>query len=143
MHRLVSLALGAVLLAGCSDREGSGGGTVVIATGGSDVTTLLPPLIAEITARAISDQLFLRLAQIDDHLNTIGDVGFRPELAKSWTWSKDSLSVAFSIDPRARWHDGQPVLAKDVAFTFAVLKDPKTASQNTATITNLDSVTAR
>ena len=29
-----------------------------------------------------------------------------------WTWAPDSLSIAFSLDPRARWHDGKPVTAR-------------------------------
>ena len=145
LSRFTVLALGAVLLAGCSDRSGdaAAGGTLVIAVGGSDVASLLPPFVTDITGKQVSDQLFLRLAQIDDHLGTIGDASFRPELARSWSWSRDSLSVAFTIDPRAQWHDGTPVTARDVAFTFAVLKDPKTATQTTATIANVDSVTIR
>src|SRR5690348_5167630 len=72
-------------------------------------------------------------------MNTIGDAGFIPQLARSWTWSKDSLSIAFSIDPRARWHDGTPVRANDVKFSVALIKDPKVGSSITPQLGNLDS----
>ncbi|MEL7463086.1 MAG: extracellular solute-binding protein [Pseudomonadota bacterium] len=36
---------------------------------------------------------------------------------------KDFSSAAFKIRPEARWHDGRPVTAADVVFTFNVLKE--------------------
>jgi peptide/nickel transport system substrate-binding protein len=50
-------------------------------------------------------------------LVTAGDRGFVPLLAKSWS-RRDSLTLVFELDPRARWHDGAPVTARDVTFTF-------------------------
>jgi peptide/nickel transport system substrate-binding protein len=132
----------------CSERAGDTtgggtGGTVIVVQAGTDPSPLLPPLAADNVARNVIDQVYDRLAQIGPDLNTLGDRGFQPRLARSWTWSSDSMSVAFSIDPRARWHDGQPVRASDVRFTFELDKDPKTATQVTATIANVDSVTVR
>ncbi len=46
-----------------------------------------------------------------------------PALADSWTVSEDGLSVRFNLDQRARWHDGEPVTAADVAFTYGLLQD--------------------
>ena len=61
-------------------------------------------------------------------LTTIGDKDFTPQLAQKWTWAPDSLSIAFSIDPRARWHDGKPVTASDVRYSFKAFTDPKVGS---------------
>jgi peptide/nickel transport system substrate-binding protein len=116
---------------------------VVFAIGGAEPTPLLPPLAADILARIVTDNVFDRLAEIGPDLNTIGDRGFQPRLAQKWTWAADSMSIAFSLDPRARWHDGQPVRASDIRFSFDVNKDPKTATQVTASIANVDSVTMR
>lgn len=91
----------------------------------------------------MADQVYDRLADIGPELNTLGDKGFEPRLARSWAWSADSLSIAFSLDPRARWHDGQPVRASDVRFSFELIKDPKSATSLTAMVANIDSVTAR
>lgn len=116
---------------------------MIISEPGAEPTPLLPPLSDDEISRLIVDQIYDRLATIDNNLNTVGDAGFTPRLARSWAWAPDSLSIAFAIDPRARWHDGQPVRASDVVFSFSVDKDPKTATQLSATLANIDSVTAR
>ncbi len=48
-----------------------------------------------------------------------------PLLARSWTISDDGKVFTFELDPRARWSDGQPVTAEDVAWTFNIARDPK------------------
>ena len=47
-----------------------------------------------------------------------------PFLADRWSISGDRLSYTFHLDPRARWSDGRPVTAADVAFTYAAVMDP-------------------
>ena len=59
----------------------------------------------------IADQLFLRLAELGPTLITSGDRAFEPLLARSWT-RRDSVTLAFDLDPRATWHDGVPVTAR-------------------------------
>jgi peptide/nickel transport system substrate-binding protein len=41
-----------------------------------------------------------------------------PWLAKSWKYNSKDDSWVFSIDERAKWSDGMPVIADDVKFTF-------------------------
>jgi peptide/nickel transport system substrate-binding protein len=102
---------------------------------------LLPALTATSLGNQINDLVYDRLADIGDSLNIVGDRGFTPRLARKWTWSADSLSVAFEIDTRARWHDGQPVTSRDVRFTFASYKDTTLASGASSLVANIDSVT--
>ncbi|AHG91258.1 ABC-type transporter, periplasmic subunit [Gemmatirosa kalamazoonensis] len=127
--------------AGSGSGAGDVGGTLVIATAG-DADILLPPLVASLQAAQITSQLFDRLAEIDSTMNTVGDAAFAPRLAKSWTWSGDSLSVRFALDPRARWHDGTPVRAADVKFSYEVYADPATGSPATELLQNVASVDA-
>ena len=87
--------------------------------------------------------VFDRLAEIGPALGTIGDAGFAPRLAKSWAWAADSLSIAFSLDPRAHWHDGVPVKAEDVRYTFHVYTSDAVLSQYRSLLANIDSVSAR
>jgi len=42
----------------------------------------------------------------------------KPELAESWTVSDDGRVWTFKIRRDATWHDGEPVTAKDVAWTY-------------------------
>ena len=44
------------------------------------------------------------------------------DLAIDYGISVDGLTYNFAINPNARWHDGQPVIADDVIFTFNMLK---------------------
>jgi len=95
-----------------------------------------------VQGKQIVDQIFDNLADIGNDMNTIGDAGFRPRLAKSWRWAPDSSWIEFDIDPVARWHDGQHVDASDVRFTFNLLKDTTLGSQLAANVENVDSVSA-
>src|SRR5215813_14539118 len=100
------------LLAGCASTEGglkpaagANGGTFIFAAP-SDPATVFPAFLFEQVGAVVDDMVFDHLADISPDLNTRGDKTFTPRLAKSWTWSPDSLSITYSLDPRARWHDG-------------------------------------
>ena len=147
--RISLAALAAVLLSlGCDRDDGAddggtpAGGTLVIASA-ADARGLLPPLIEDVSGKQVADQLFDRLAEIGPELNTVGDRGFTPRLARRWEWAQDSMSIAFHLDPDARWHDGRPVRASDVRFTHAVYRDPAVASPHAEVIQNVDSVSVR
>ena len=140
--------LGVIAVMGC-ERSASGsaaasnaGGTLIVATAG-DADNLFPPLTMTGQGRQVVDQIFDYLADIGPQLNTIGDKGFTPRLAKSWTWAKDSMSIAFRLNDLARWHDGKPVRASDVRFTFKLLTDSALGSPIAATLGGIDSVTIR
>ncbi|HEY2026227.1 MAG TPA: peptide ABC transporter substrate-binding protein [Gemmatimonadaceae bacterium] len=149
VHRVPLVAVLALL--GCKGSEPPAattpgpndiGGTIVIATA-TDAGTILPSLAAGVMDREVSDLLYDRLADISDDMNTIGDRGFRPQLAERWEWAPDSLSITFHLNPRAKWHDGQPVRASDVRYSVRLIKDPTLASPAQALITNIDSVAVR
>ena len=136
---------GLLLIAACVGTEGpppkSTGGTLVISAVG-DPDLLIPALTSSVVGTQITDLVHDRLADIGDSLNIVGDEGFSPRLSDSWTWGRDSLSIAFHIDTRARWHDGRPVRSEDVSFTFESFTDPTLGSSVSALLTNIDSVTA-
>jgi peptide/nickel transport system substrate-binding protein len=41
-----------------------------------------------------------------------------PQLATAWTVSDDGLSYVFELDPNAVFHDGTPITADDVVYSF-------------------------
>lgn len=49
-----------------------------------------------------------------------------PGLAESWTTSEDGLTWTFKIRSGVTWHDGQPMTARDVAFTYNYVLDSLT-----------------
>ena len=144
--RLSVACLLAVACKGLEKQTTSGpadvGGTLVLSTP-ADAGTLLPPLIGGITDRQATDLLYDRLADINDNLNSVGDKDFKPQLAERWEWAADSLSIAFHLNPHAKWHDGVPVRASDVRYSVNLIKDPALASPAAPLITNIDSVSVR
>jgi peptide/nickel transport system substrate-binding protein len=143
---LAPMMLSAVVVA-CSPDGGEGraakgnvGGTIVLSSA-ADADALVPPLTMSLQGKQVVDQMFDNLADIGPALNTVGDAGFTPRLSDRWSWASDSMSVSFHINPRARWHDGAPVRAEDVRYTFELVKDTSLASPLSANLDNVDSVT--
>ena len=67
----------------------------------------------------------------------------RPWLAKSWEGSADGKTWTFRLQENATWHDGQPLTADDVVFSFDyALKGPGAATGVAQGVTYIDSVTS-
>lgn len=56
-----------------------------------------------------------------------------PDLADQIAVSDDGLHYTFSLTQKAFWHDGTPVTASDVAFTYRALQNPLYRSPFTST----------
>ncbi len=66
-----------------------------------------------------------------------------PGLATKWVSSKDGLTWTYTIRDNAKWTDGQPVTANDVAFTYNKMMTNKDAAVANGNFTgNFKSVTA-
>ena len=118
--------------------------SIVIVTGQQPtvpIPTLMEGAAASLGNMELADQLFVRLAELGPTLLTAGDRNFVPVLARSWT-RRDSVTLAFDLDPRARWQDGVPVTARDVVFTFGRARDPAIAPRLADLLRHITSVTA-
>ncbi|MEO7137657.1 MAG: ABC transporter substrate-binding protein [Gemmatimonadales bacterium] len=117
---------------------------IVIVTG-QQATTPVPTLMEGaangVGNQDVADQLFLRLAELGPKAQTAGDRDFVPALARSWT-RRDSTTLVFDLDSRARWHDGAPVTARDVVFTFKRAKNPDLAPRVSELLRQIVSVAA-
>jgi peptide/nickel transport system substrate-binding protein len=143
--RITPLLVVATVALACSDRANNqasseSGGTLVISTT-ADPGTLFPPLVGTVQGKQIVEQIYDYLADVGPEMNTRGDRGFIAQLTDGWRWSSDSLSLAFHINPRARWHDGPAVTSRDVQFTLALNKNPALAGSTQTELANIDSVT--
>lgn len=56
---------------------------------------------------------------------------FAGDLAESWEVAPDGSSYTFKLRQNAKWHDGTPVTARDVAFTYTTALNPATGSKLT------------
>ena len=90
----------AALVTACSSKEGSqsagasgaAGGTMIYAAP-ADAMDVFPPYVSDLVGHIVQDLVYERLAEIGPDLQTVGDKGFTPLLAKSWTWAPDSAQV--------------------------------------------------
>jgi peptide/nickel transport system substrate-binding protein len=128
--RFATLALATTLAACGGERGGAGsaseagppvrGGTAIFGVL-SDFQAFNPVTNTHLTSRDVETfMLFTPLIQYDKDLNAV------PWLAERWELS--DTAVTFHLRDDVRWHDGQPVTADDVKFTFDLAKNPETAS---------------
>ena len=135
---------GLLLVGACARKGGCTGdycGTLVIASAG-EPDILLPPVSEFASTRDVTEQLFLKLADLGPSGNTIGDEDFQPLLAERWEWDTPTTLV-FHLDPRARWQDGRSVTAADVAFTYDIYTDSLVSSPFRPSLRQISAVTTR
>ena len=65
---------------------------------------------------------YIRMSWVFDTLVWKDANGYVPALADRWAYQSDKLAFRFELNPRAKWHDGQPVTARDVIFTVDYFK---------------------
>jgi len=136
------LLLAPILLAlGCDGGGRTGGGTIIVSVT-ADPDALIPPLRVGIGSRMVSELLFDPLLELGPDRNTFAESSFVPRLATRWTWSADSLVLTFTLDPSARWHDGRPVVARDVVAGLAAVREPAHGSTLLSDLTEIDSAHA-
>ncbi|NIW36963.1 MAG: hypothetical protein GWN32_10670 [Gemmatimonadetes bacterium] len=110
----------AVAALGCAGDDAASERTVVVAFN-AEMQAFNPLVNTDLnTSEVINYMLFTPLIQYDSAFEP------RPYLASHW--DLDSTGVTFHLHRNVRWHDGAPVTAHDVAFTFERAKNPETAS---------------
>lgn len=115
--------------------------TVVIAVTQEPVSPIPALLGSRTSNRDVSELIFLPLARLGPGAVTIGDKGFVPQLARSWS-RRDPLTLVFEMDPRARWHDGAPVTARDAALALNLARDPSVDPSRALLLRRIASATA-
>jgi peptide/nickel transport system substrate-binding protein len=91
--------------------SGATGGTVRFGWGGSP-DTLNPGTFILYESYVIADLVY------DTMFDLQLDGTFKPSLAESYDVSDDGKTWTFKIKSGVKFHDGQPLTAKDVAFTY-------------------------
>ena len=114
VRRLVPALLAVLCLAGASVAAAAPEGTLTIAMHFTPVTRWLDPAEGEST---ITPYLLLYVLH-DALLKPMAGAGSAPSLAESWSMAKDGLTADFTLRPGVRFHNGDPVTADDVKFSF-------------------------
>ena len=101
------------------------GGRVVEATI-SDIATMQPVLVNDTASGRITALIYDTLVQQDPKSGEV-----KPRMA-SYTTSTDGLTYTFTINDKANWSDGKPVIGQDyVTALTAVAKSAKTVRKST------------
>jgi peptide/nickel transport system substrate-binding protein len=94
-------------------------------------------------AFASSDAEIAVLNAVYDYLVDIdADNVIVPRLASDWTVSDDGLTYVFTLVDGARFHDGSPLTAEDVVWTFDRLRDPELELPTSDLFANIDGIEA-
>ena len=88
---------------------------LVIANRIDDITTVDPAEIFEFAGSDMARNVYDRLVMFDP-LNL--DKGYGPGLAESWTVSEDGKTFTFKMRAGVKFHSGNPVTAKDAAYSL-------------------------
>jgi len=91
-----------------------------------DATSLNPVVATDGQSYIAEWPMFDSLVELDQTL------GVRPLLAESWEVGRDGLTYTFKLKKGVKWHDGKPFTARDVAFTFYSVLDPKVTTPHRA-----------
>ncbi|TJY44163.1 hypothetical protein E5161_01855 [Cohnella pontilimi] len=144
IKKLTAVTIAAVLLisllSGVSSAARSGfdpkkvGGKVVL-TSFSDAVTLIPLRANDQASNDIIGMVFDSLVRKDFYGQPI------PGMAERWTYDAKTLSYTFYLRKGMKFHDGKPVTANDVKFSFDMYTHPKTLNTYKADFTDIQSVT--
>ncbi len=105
----------------------------VIGTEGGGTSLTMDPAFNNLNDDSVQQNLvFNKLVNVDPNFQPI------PELAKSWSVSEDGKTWTFALQDGVSFHDGKPMTAADVVYTFKRLIDPATGSPGAALLDFLD-----
>ena len=94
---------------------------------GTDPLTLDPALSGDMTSHSFITQLFGGLVRLDDNLEPA------PDIARRWQVSDDGRTYTFYLRQDVRFHNGRPVTATDVKYSWERASTPETGSPTAAT----------
>jgi peptide/nickel transport system substrate-binding protein len=133
----LALPLALPLTTGCSPGGSAGGGRLraAFAAGGAQERLdphVLPLFVDQARAKACFDTL----------TGWGQDMTAEPRLAESW--ESDATGTRWNVRLRpATWHDGRPVTARDVLYSFRRIADPATTGLAAALFTGVDFAASR
>ena len=89
-----------------------------------EAPTLDPALSNDIISGPFVANVFANLVDVDSSGKLV------PSLAASWTVSPDATTYTFKLQPNAKFHNGDPIEAKDVKWSWERALNPAMKAPN-------------
>lgn len=127
IRRLVAFASLAVLIAGCTQSGGAGGGAQSTGSGvlrisiQQDVKNLNPLLNSNTTDVLIMNLMFEPLIHADAQNNPVPMLAAQVPTPQNGGISKDGLTITYHLRKDVKWTDGVPVTSKDVKWSWQAI----------------------
>jgi len=89
----------------------------------ADPKTFNPIIVTDAASRTAVSDVFDTLLRLDTRSEEM-----QPALVERWTLDEPRTMLTLTLRDGVRWHDGQPLTAADVAFTFEAIYDQRVPS---------------
>jgi len=99
-----------------------------------DATGLDPAKQTAFSSLRLLELIYEPLVRLDADLKII------PGLAESWEFAADGKQLSFKLNPKAKFHNGDPVTSADVKATFERILDEATGAANRANYLSIASI---
>lgn len=114
-------------------------GQVIIGSIG-EIETLNPALSEQAAETQLLNGIFSKLLRLDNHGQFLPDLALEVPTVENDGISKDGLTITFRLRPNVKWHDGQPLTAEDVKFTWELHMHPDVQVVSRAGFETIDSI---
>lgn len=141
---MAALLMACLAMTGCGtgtpkedNNSGTGGNTppqdVLIYAVNGDPQSFNPDMKSDDNAYAANQNIYSRLVKMNANDQII------PDLAESWEYSEDGLTLTFHLHEGVKWHDGEPFTSEDVKWTLETMKEQKwTKSDSIASVESIE-----
>ncbi|MCL4396126.1 MAG: ABC transporter substrate-binding protein [Chloroflexi bacterium] len=109
------------------------GGTLIAAYA-TDAKGIDPHKATNFSAFRVLELTYDSLLAFDKDLKVV------PNLAESWKWSDDNLTLTMTLHNNVKFHSGNPLTSDDVKYSFERILDEKTGAAARSYFTSIDSI---
>ena len=126
-YKAFAVILAALLaLTGCSTgTEENSHQDVLIYSVSGDPQSFNPDMKTDDNAYSINQNIYSRLVKLNAEDQVI------PDLAESWEFSEDGLTLTFHLHEGVKWHDGESFTSEDVKWTLDTIKEQSWSKSDT------------
>jgi peptide/nickel transport system substrate-binding protein len=130
-----------ILLAACGGEKGKGGGGAAAGKNHLVIAAMSSP--TNLDSRVGNDNVSGRMFDLiySGLVRVTPNMDYAPDVAEKWE-TPDDKTIVFHLDPKAKFHNGQPVKAADVKWTYDSLMAPDFITSKKSGYSALDHIEA-